>query len=64
MTPRFLNADPLIDSLGEALLDIIEKPESSQSRLEECKAKWTELIEATGVEYMRGSLERSSGSSN
>lgn len=64
MTPRFLNADPFIDSLGDALLDIIADPQSAQMRLEECKAIWEQLIQTTGSEVMRSSLERATGLSN
>jgi hypothetical protein len=64
MTPRFLNAQPFIDSLGDALLDIIADPQSAQMRLEECKAIWEKLIQTTGSEVMRSSLERATGLSN
>jgi hypothetical protein len=64
MTARFLQADVFVDSLGEALLDILEKPELADSRLEACKTKWAELIDSIGVESLRSSLERATGLSN
>lgn len=64
MTPRFLQSDLFVDSLADAILDILENPGIAESRLEECKKKWTELIDATGLESLRNSLERSTGLSN
>lgn len=64
MTPRFLNADPLIESLADALLSILEKPEAAEAILEECKTKWTMSIENTGAEFLRNSLEKATGLSN
>ncbi len=64
ITPRFLQSDLFVDSLADALLDILENPGIAETRLEECKKKWTELIDATGVETLRDSLERATGLSN
>jgi hypothetical protein len=64
MTPRFLNADPFIESLGDSLLNIIADPESAQTQLDACKVIWEQQIESTGLEFIRTSLERSTGLSN
>jgi hypothetical protein len=64
MTPRFLQSDIFVESLADALLDILENPETAESRLEACKTKWTGLIDVTGVESLRNSLERATGLSN
>lgn len=64
MTPRFLNADPFIESLGDALLDVIAHPETAQKQLDACKVIWERQIESTGLEFIRTSLERSTGLSN
>ena len=64
MSPRFLHADLFVDLLADTLVEILKQPEAAEARLEECKAKWAELIENAGPEFMRTSLERATGFSN
>jgi hypothetical protein len=64
MSPRFLNADPFMDSLADALMDILRNPNSAETRLDECKSQWTDLVNSTGLEFLRSSLERTTGLSN
>lgn len=64
MTPRFVDADLLIDGLADALLDILADPESASARLEQCKLQWAKSIDSIGAESLRRSLERATGHSN
>lgn len=64
MTPRFVDADLLIDGLAVALLDILADPESASARLEQCKLQWAKSIDSIGAESLRRSLERATGLSN
>jgi hypothetical protein len=64
MTPRFVDADLLIDGLADALLDILADPESASARLEQCKLQWAKSIDSIGAESLRRSLERATGLSN
>jgi hypothetical protein len=64
MTPRFVDADSLIDGLADALLDILANPESASTRLEQCKLQWARSIDSIGPESLRRSLERATGLSN
>lgn len=64
MTPRFVDADLLIDGLADALLDILADPESASARLEQCKFQWAKSIDSIGAESLRRSLERATGLSN
>jgi hypothetical protein len=61
MTPRFVDSDPFIDSLAEALLDILANPQSASARFDQCKLQWGQSIDAIGAESLRGSLERATG---
>lgn len=61
MTPRFVDSDPFIDSLAEALLDILANPQSASARFDQCKLQWDQSIDAIGAESLRGSLERATG---
>jgi len=64
MTPRFVDADLLIDGMADALLDILADPESASARLEQCKLQWAKSIDSIGAESLRRSLERATGLSN
>jgi hypothetical protein len=64
LTPRFVDADSLIDGLADALLDILANPESASTRLEQCKLQWARSIDSIGPESLRRSLERATGLSN
>jgi hypothetical protein len=64
MTPRFVEADALIDGLADALLDILANPESASARFEQCKLQWAQSIDSIGPESLRRSLERATGLSN
>ena len=63
LTPRFIFADTMIDLLGDALLDILQKPETAEARLLACKQEWDKLVIDLGKERIRGSIEATTGAS-
>ena len=63
LTPRFIFADTMIDLLGDALLDILQKPETAEARLLACKQEWDKLVIELGKERIRGSIEATTGAS-
>jgi hypothetical protein len=58
---RFHSARKSRTILADALLEIIQQPETSREKLEECSQKWNALTESIGLSNIRPSIEQATG---
>ncbi|MCE3014609.1 MAG: hypothetical protein ACK56W_14385 [Pirellula sp.] len=58
---RFQSARKYRSILADTLLEIIQQPETSREKLEECSQKWNALTESIGLSNIRPSIEQATG---
>jgi hypothetical protein len=58
---RFHSARKYRTILADTLLEIIQQPETSREKLEECSQKWNALTESIGLSNIRPSIEQATG---
>lgn len=61
LTIRFQSARQYRAILADTLLRIVQQPDSSREKLEDCSQKWNVLSESIGLSKIRPSIEQSTG---